>query len=253
MARMQDKVAIITGTASGMGLAGAKAFAREGAKVVMIDLAEEKLNKAADAIKADGGDVLAIAMDVSSAESWEKAVQQTVDTYGRVDALVNNAAIVSTSNAVDTDEAEWDQMMAINAKGVWLAIKNVIPQMQKQGGGAIVNIASISGLVGGKGSIAYSASKGAVLAMGRQVAESYAADSIRVNAISPGLIYTEMTSGGGTMTKEEAAKVIGGETPLPPHAGDAEDIAYGMLYLASDESKYVTGANIVIDGGWTVY
>lgn len=253
MARLQNKVAIITGTASGMGLAGAQLFAREGAKVVMIDVVEDKLTRAAEAITTEGGEVTAIAMDVSSAEAWEKAVQQTVETYGRVDILVNNAAVVTTSNAVETDEAEWDRLMGINAKGVWLGIKNVVPHMQQQGGGAIVNIASIAGIVGGKGSISYSASKGAVLALTRQVAESYAADSIRANAISPGLVYTEMTSAGGTMTKEDAAKAIGGQTPLPPHAGDADDIAYGMIYLASDESKYVTGANIVIDGGWTVY
>lgn len=253
MARLSDKVAIITGTASGMGLAAARLFTAEGAKVVMVDIAEEALEEAARAITADGGDVTPVTMDVSSAEAWENAVARTIEAHGRVDILVNNAALVTQANAEETDEAEWDTLMGVNAKSVWLGIKNVVPHMRTQGGGSIVNTASIAGIVGGKGSMTYSASKGAVLAMGRSVAEAYAKDSIRVNAILPGLVYTGMTGAAGTMTKEQAGEAIGGDTPLPPHVGDADDIAYAMLYLGSDESKYVTGAELVVDGGWTVY
>lgn len=189
---------------------------------------------------------------MTSAQGWRDAVGRVVETYGRIDALVNNAGIVTVSTAVETEEEEWDRVMAVNAKGYWLAMKYAIPHMLEQGGGAIVNVASIAALVGGKGSIAYSASKGAVVALSRQAAETYAGSSIRVNIISPGLVYTGMIEAAGLTTKEAAAEAIGGGTPLPPHAGDAEDIGYGMLYLACEESKFVTGANIVIDGGWTV-
>lgn len=253
MGRMTDKVAIITGAASGMGLAGARIFAREGARVVMVDVTADKLQAAADSITAEGGTVMAIPLDVTSAQGWHDAVAKVVEAYGRIDALVNNAGIVTTSTAVETEEAEWDRVLDVNAKGYWLAMKYVIAQMLTQGGGSITNVASIAALVGGKGSIAYSASKGAVMALSRQAAETYAKDSIRVNTICPGLIFTGMIEAAGLDSREAAAAAIGAGTPLPPHAGDAEDIGYGMLYLASDEAKFVTGANITIDGGWTVY
>lgn len=253
MGRMTDKVAIITGAASGMGLAGARLFAREGARVVMVDVTQDRLIAAAESITAEGGVVMPIALDVTSAQGWQDAVADIVTKFGRIDALVNNAGIVTTSTAVETEEAEWDRVLDVNAKGYWLAMKYVIAQMLTQGGGSIVNVASIAALVGGKGSIAYSASKGAVMALSRQAAETYAANSIRVNTICPGLVFTGMIQAAGLDSREAAAAAIGAGTPLPPHAGDAEDIGYGMLYLASDEAKFVTGANIVIDGGWTVY
>ncbi len=250
---LSNKVAIITGAASGMGLATARLFVQKGAKVVMTDITEDKLVKAAETIGANDDSVLAVPMDVSSEHDWTNAVKKTVDAYNRIDILVNCAGIVTTSSVVDTTESEWERLIGVNAKGVWLGMKSVIPHMQSQGKGAIVNVASIAGLVGDKGGISYTASKGAALAMTKQAAKDYAKDSIRVNAISPGLVFTGMTSGNGIDTKEDAAKAIGGETPLPPHVGDAEDIAYGAAYLASDDSKFVTGANIVIDGGWTSY
>ncbi|MFT4029055.1 MAG: SDR family NAD(P)-dependent oxidoreductase [Protaetiibacter sp.] len=252
MGRLTDKVAIITGAASGMGLAGARIFAHEGARVVMVDVTGDKLTAAAAAIAAEGGEVLPIVLDVTSADDWRDAVQRAVDAYGRIDVLVNNAGIVTVSSVVETEEAEWDRVLGVNAKGYWLGMKHVIPRMLEQGGGSIVNVASIAAITGGKGSAAYSASKGAVLALTRQAADTYAKDSIRVNAILPGLVFTGMIEAAGLHSKEDAAAAIGQLTPLPPHAGDAEDIGYGMLYLASAESKFVTGAEIVIDGGWTV-
>jgi NAD(P)-dependent dehydrogenase (short-subunit alcohol dehydrogenase family) len=252
MGCMQDKVVVITGAASGMGLAGAKLFAAEGAKVAAIDIAEDKLRAVVDAITADGGTALPLAMDITSEAAWQKAIAQVVDAFGGVDVLVNDAGIVTTHNAEETDEDEWDRVLSVNAKGPWLGTKYVVPELRKAGGGAIVNVASIAGLVGGKGSLAYSSSKGALRAMTKSVADAYAGEGIRANAILPGLVYTGMTGADGAMSKEEAGRTVGAGTPLPPHCGDAEDIAQGMLYLASDASKFVTGAEIVIDGGWTV-
>jgi NAD(P)-dependent dehydrogenase (short-subunit alcohol dehydrogenase family) len=250
MGRLNDKVAIITGAANGMGLAGAQLFAAEGAKVVMTDVAIEALEKAAAEIK---GDVVAMRLDVSSAESWAEVVAATIKMFGRVDVLVNNAGIHRPKGVLEEEIEGWNLIMAINTTGVWLGMKNVIPHMQSQGGGSIVNISSIAAIVGGMaddGGAAYSASKGAVRSLTKHTAQRFAKDSIRVNSIHPGAVYTGAAAAVG-LTKETMADRFGAEIPLPPHVGDPQDIGYGMLYLASEESKYVTGEELVIDGGWT--
>lgn len=255
MARLKDKVAIVTGAASGMGRSTAEIFAREGAQVVATDVTEEKLNEVVDGIKEAGGDAIGIVLDVSSPESWQAAVEQTVDTYGGVDVLVNNAGIHVAKGILEAELEDWNTVLAVNTTGVWLGMKSVIPLMQARGGGSIVNISSIAGIIGGMadgGGAAYSASKGAVRSLTKHAAQNFAADGIRVNSIHPGAVFTGLAEAVG-LTKEGMAAAYGAEIPLPPHVGDPEDIGYGVLYLASDESKYVTGEELVIDGGWTTH
>lgn len=254
--RLAGKVAIITGAASGMGLAAAQLFAREGAKVVATDIVDDVLDKEVDLIRQDGYDALGMRLDVASADSWDAVVAATIDTYGKVDVLVNNAGIHIAQGILETDLETWDRVMAINTTGVWLGMKAVIPHMKDNGGGSIVNCSSIAGIMGGAADghgAAYSASKGAVRSLTKHAAQWFAADSIRVNSVHPGAIFTGMATAFGIPTREAMAAYDNGNTPLPPHAGESMDIAYGYLYLASDESKYVTGEELVIDGGWITH
>ncbi|MGO1543340.1 MAG: SDR family NAD(P)-dependent oxidoreductase [Gulosibacter sp.] len=252
MGRLTDKVAIITGAASGMGLAGAQIFAKEGAKVVMTDVTEDALERESAALKETGASVLALRLDVADDQNWTEVVEKTVAEFGKIDILVNNAGVHKPLGVLDTTEDDWNFVMNINAKGVWLGMKAVIPHLQKAGGGSIVNVSSIAAFLGGLqsdgGGMAYSASKGAVRSVSKHAAQAFAGDNIRVNTIHPGPIYTGLAKATG-ITKEQMGEVYGAGTPIPPHVGDPEDIGYGMLYLASDESKFVTGEELVIDGG----
>jgi NAD(P)-dependent dehydrogenase (short-subunit alcohol dehydrogenase family) len=257
MPRMQDKVAIITGAASGMGLAGSQLLAREGAIVVMTDVVEESLRAEAQKIVDTGGRATAHVLDVSSPESWNTVMESVLADYGHVDALVNNAGIHMPKGVLDAELEDWNKVLAVNLTGVWLGMKSVIPSMQATGGGSIVNISSIAGIIGGEsdaGGAAYSASKGGVRSLTKHAAQWFAGDSIRVNSIHPGSVFTGLTRAAG-FTKETAVEQPGAKTntPLPPHIGDPEDIGYAMLFLASDESKYVTGEELVVDGGWTTH
>ncbi|GAA4684981.1 SDR family NAD(P)-dependent oxidoreductase [Frondihabitans cladoniiphilus] len=250
--RLDGKVALITGAASGMGLAAAQIFAAEGAKVVATDVSIKALNDAVDAITADGHDALALELNVASPESWASVVEATLAKYGTVDVLVNNAGIHKAKGILDAELDDWNLVMAVNSTGVWLGMKSVIPIMQKNGGGSIVNVSSIAGIVGGlpdAGGAAYSASKGAVRSLTKHAAQWFGKDDIRVNSIHPGSIYTGLAVAAG-VSREQAAESVANEVPLPGKVGDPSDIAYGMLYLASSESKYVTGTELVIDGGW---
>jgi NAD(P)-dependent dehydrogenase (short-subunit alcohol dehydrogenase family) len=255
MARLSDKVAIITGAASGMGLAGAQLFAREGATVVMTDVSEEALQREAAVIRDQGGRATAVVLDVTSPDSWAAVVDQVVAEHGRVDVLVNNAGIHIAKGILEAELDDWNKVMAVNTTGVWLGMKSVIPHMQRQGAGSIVNVSSIAAIVGGvsdAGGAAYSASKGAVRSLTKHAAQWFGAEGIRVNSIHPGSVFTGLAAAAG-MTMETMAEQLGGEVPLPPHVGEPTDIGYGMLYLASDEAKYVTGEELVIDGGWTTH
>lgn len=255
MARLDDKIAIITGAASGMGLAGAQLFAREGATVIMTDVSEAALQREAATIRDEGGRATAITLDVTSPESWNGVVERVVADHGRVDVLVNNAGIHIAKGILEAELDDWNTVMAVNTTGVWLGMKSVIPHMQRQGGGSIVNVSSIAAIVGGvsdAGGAAYSASKGAVRSLTKHAAQWFAGDGVRVNSIHPGSVYTGLAAAAG-MTKETMAEQLGGEVPLPPHVGEPTDIGYGMVYLASDEAKYVTGEELVIDGGWTTH
>lgn len=253
MARLGGKVAIITGAASGMGLSGSQLFAQEGAAVIMTDVVEEALMREAASIREAGGTVTAIVLDVSSPDSWNHVVEQTLTEHGRIDILVNNAGIHMPKGILEAEIDDWNRVMAVNTTGVWLGMKAVIPSMQKQGHGSIVNVSSIAAIVGGladTGGAAYSASKGAVRSLTKHAAQWFAKDGIRVNSIHPGAVYTGMVAAAG-LTRETMAAKFRHVTPLPPHVGDPSDIGYGMLYLASDESKFITGEELVIDGGWT--
>lgn len=252
MGRLDHKIAIITGAASGMGLAGAQLFAREGASVVMTDLSEAALHAAAQEITEQGGEVLPLTHDVSSPESWTAVVEATMSRYGRVDVLVNNAGIHMRKGILEAELDDWNTVLAVNLTGVWLGMKTVIPHMQSQGGGSIVNISSIAGIVGGdsdSGGAAYSASKGAVRSLTKHGAQWFAGDGIRVNSIHPGAVFTGLARAAGR-TWESMSASFADKVPLAPHVGEPNDIGYGMVYLASDEAKYVTGEELVIDGGW---
>jgi len=253
MGRLDGKVAILTGAAGGMGLASAQLFAKEGAKVVATDLQFDLLQKEVDAINKNGGDALAIELDVTSEEGWKKVVNQTVEKYGKVDILLNNAGIHIGKGILEAELDDWNIVMNINTTGVFFGMKTAIPEMQKNGGGSIINISSIAALIGGDsadaGGAAYSASKGAVRSLTKHAAHSFGKDGIRVNSIHPGRIFSPMYERAG-LTLEAAQEMATKEgATLPIGIGEPKDIAYGVLYLASDESRYVTGEELVIDGG----
>lgn len=247
--RLQNKVAIVTGGGTGIGRGIALMFAKEGAKVVVAGRRMEPLNEVTNTIKTAGGEALAVQTDVSLVDQVEAMFKQTMDKYGRVDILVNNAGIYLPHDAVSATEEEWNKVISIDLKSVWLCSKVVIPQMINQGGGKIINIASIAGLVGFAGSAFYCATKGAVVNLTREMALDYASKKININAIAPGVIESEMTK--PFLTDENYTKSLLDQTPVG-RIGKPEDIAYGAVYLASDESSFVTGHILVIDGGWTI-
>lgn len=244
--RLKDKVAIITGAANGMGAAEAKLFAKEGAKVVATDLDEKNLAVLAEEIKTAGGEVLTVKQDVTSEAEWQALISKTIDTYGKLDILVNNAGIAINKNFSNMEMTEWNKVMDVNLNGCVLGMKYCIPEMQKNGSGSVVNISSIGGLVGMAGSSPYTAAKGALRALTKSAAVEYGKDKVRVNSVHPGIIKTPMVAD----TMEAAMPFYETYTQLP-YMGEPDDVAYGVLYLASDESKFMTGSELVIDGGWT--
>ncbi|SDW68527.1 SDR family NAD(P)-dependent oxidoreductase [Paenibacillus sp. PDC88] len=254
MGRLTGKVAIITGAASGMGLAGAQLFAREGAKVVATDVVQDVLQEKVNEIIASGGDAVALKLDVSNPESWNVVVEETIAKYGKIDILVNNAGIHIAKGILDAEVPDWNKVMDINTSGVWLGMKAVIPHMQKNGKGSIVNTSSIAGIIGGIADAqgaAYSASKGAVRSLTKHAAQWFGKDNIRVNSVHPGAIFTGMVEKAGIKSQVEMGEHYKNLAPLPPHAGEAMDIAHAYLFLASDEAKFITGVELPVDGGWT--
>ena len=247
--RLEGKVALISGGARGQGAAEAKLFAGEGAKVVFGDILDDLGKQVEAEIHEVGGEALYIHLDVTNAADWASAVEAAVSRYGRLDVLVNNAGITIRKNVEDTTEEDWDRIMAINAKGVFLGTKQAIPAMRESGGGSIVNISSTAGLVGSPYSGAsYAATKGAVRLFTKATAIQYAKEGIRCNSVHPGLLETPMTQDmlADAAHREERTQRI----PLG-RVGTAEDVANGVLYLASDEASFVTGSELVIDGGAT--
>jgi cyclopentanol dehydrogenase len=246
--RLENKVAFITGGARGMGAVEAKLFAQEGAKVVIADVLEEEGRKTEAEISEAGGECLFVRLDVTSEAEWQQAVADTVARFGKLDILINNAGIYRTHRVEETTVEEWDQVLDINGKGVFLGTKHAIPEMRKAGGGSIINISSVAGLVGSQESSAYNASKGAVRLLTKSTAVQYAREGIRANSIHPGTIETLMTA---EMLSQEAYRQDRlDRTPLG-RLGQPEDVAFGALYLASDEASFVTGSELVIDGGRT--
>lgn len=247
MGRLANKVAIITGAAGGMGKADALLFAQEGAKVAITDLQEEKLNEVVAEIVAAGGEAIGFKHNVTSEEDWIRVVKETAAKFGKIDILVNNAGISNATPFMDLTVENWEKTMSINLTSVFLGQKHVIPHMIEAGGGSIVNISSIAGLTGGSGTGPYTASKGAVRLLTKATAVDFAKHNIRANSVHPGFIETPMTV---DMFKDENMRQwFQSQTPLP-RLGKAEDIARGVLFLASDESSYITGVELPIDGGY---
>ena len=246
--RLQGKVALITGAARGQGAAEARLFAQEGAKVILADLLDQEGTAVAAEIAEAGGDALYVHLDVTNEEEWDAAIRSAVSTFGKVDILINNAGICRRGNVLETTSDQWDVLLDVNAKGVFLGTKAAIPEMRKAGGGSIINISSTAGLVGSRTSAAYSASKGAVRLFTKSTAIQYAAEGIRANSIHPGPIDTDM---GDQVWPDADSREAAVARTAVARIGTSQDIAYGALYLASDESSYVTGTELVIDGGST--
>ena len=247
MGRLEGKVALISGAARGQGEAEARLFANEGAKVVFGDILDMEGEKVEAEINETGGEAKYIHLDVTNESEWETAVKESVNSYGKLDILVNNAGISIGKNVEETTLEEWDLVQDVNSKGVFLGTKAAIPAMRESGGGSIVNISSIAGL-GGIASAPYVASKGAVRLLTKSTAVQYGPENIRCNSVHPGFIETEMIRGILSNSEERAKRLA--ITPLGIFAS-AHDIALAVLFLASDESRYMTGSELVIDGGIT--
>ena len=246
--RLSGKVALITGGASGMGRSEATIFAREGARVVVGDVLEADGREVAEKIAAAGGQARFVKLDVTSETDWQQAVNTTVASFGKLDVLVNNAGISGTFDPDTMSTAAWDTLMNVNAKGVFLGMKHAVPAMQRAGGGAIVNISSISGFVGqDRIHMGYNASKGAVRLMTKSAAVQYAKDGIRVNSVHPGVMPPMRTSKASAdpAWREKTLRAV----PMK-REGRVEEVAYAVLFLASDEASYITGTELVVDGGY---
>lgn len=250
MKRLENKVAIITGAAGGMGAAEAKMFAKEGAKVLITDVQEEKLKAIVAEIKADGGIADYIVHDVSSEGSWKQVAQKAETTFGKIDVLVNNAGILGNvmGPLEERTVEEFNKVIAVNLLGQFIGVKTVVPYMRKVGGGSIINISSVGGITGSSNGTAYTASKGGSRIYTKGAAVELAKDNIRVNSVHPGYVATPMTTNmKGSTDFEKGALSI---TPMGRGA-KLEEIAYGVLFLATDESSFMTGSELVIDGGLT--
>ncbi len=247
MGKLDGKVALITGAASGIGRATALLFAKEEAKIAVADYVPAGGQETVKMIQKAGGDAVFIEADVSQAANVERMVKTTVNAYGQIDILFNNAGVGQTGDSMlETTEDEWDRVLNINLKGVFLCSKYAIPVMLDQGGGVIINTASIAGLVGLPGIPAYGVSKAGVIQLTRMMAAEYGRQNIRVNCICPGAIQTPMTE---SVSLPMDAYI---QVQFLNRTGQPEDIARAALYLASDDSSFVTGVALVVDGGWTV-
>lgn len=247
MGRLQGKVAIISGGARGQGADEAKLFVEEGASVVFGDILDEEGRKLEAEINESGGTAQYIHLDVTKEHDWENAVTKAVSTYGKLDILVNNAGILIMKGLEETESSDWDDVQEVNSKGVFLGTKAVISAMRNAGGGSIINISSLAGLIGSRFT-AYGASKGVVRLLSKSTAVQYGPEGIRCNSVHPGIIETDMTE--RLIGTSEARQAQLDRTPLNIIA-TSRDVSFGVLYLASDESRYVTGSELVIDGGIT--
>ena len=246
--RLEGKVALISGAARGMGAEEARIFAREGASVVIGDISEEDGQAVEAQISEAGGQALFVRLDVTQENDWTRAVDLAVSRYGKLDILVNNAGISSRSFTDDTSIDGWDRIMEVNSKGVFLGTRAAVPKMLEAGGGSIINISSIMGLVGSAGGHpAYNASKGAVRIFSKAMAVRHGKDNIRVNSVHPGFM-PPMTS--GIAYDQDQRRQSLDQTPLG-REGRIEEVANAVLFLASDEASYITGAELAVDGGFT--
>jgi len=249
MGRLDGKVALISGGAKGQGAAETRLFVREGAKVVFGDILDGDGKKVEAEIRDTGGEATYVHLNVTRETDWRAAVATAVERYGKLNVLVNNAGILLRAKIEATTEEDWDRIMAVNVKGVFLGTKCALPAMRQAGGGSIINISSTAGLVGSPGeTAAYTATKGAVRLFTKATAVQHAKENIRCNSVHPGPIATDMIK---DMLENRAAWEQRLRRLPMGRVGTADDVGYGVLYLASDESSYVTGSELVIDGGTT--
>jgi cyclopentanol dehydrogenase len=248
MDRLKGKIALISGGARGQGAAEARLFAGEGARVIIGDVRDELCQKTADEINANAGSsvVRAIRLDVTRAADWRTAVDTCQREFGGLDVLVNNAGIANVKGIEETEEEEWDSIVNINQKGVWLGMKAAVPAMRRRGGGSIINISSIYGIIGSPGSAAYHGTKGAVRLLTKAAAVQYAGEKIRVNSVHPGVILTPMVD---IVPREDLQPLI--EMAPMKRGAQPEEVGWAVVFLASDEASFVTGTELVVDGGYT--
>jgi dihydroanticapsin dehydrogenase len=249
--QLQDKVAIITGAATGIGRATALLFAKEGASVVVADINEDDAHRTVADFEDKGGSARFVQTDVSEAEDVQALMERSAEEMGGIDVIVNNAGAQRSGAVTEFEESEWDLLMRVNPRSCFLGAKYGVPYLRERGGGSIVNVSSLAGLKGGPGMTAYSASKGAIIAFTRALAEELAPDNIRANSVCPGWIDTPFNEPaiefmGGRAQQEEMVQ----QTVPLKRQGTSEEIAPGILYLASDASSYVTGQELIIDGGF---
>ena len=247
--RLQNKIAIVTGGGSGIGRGISEMFSREGAKVMVVDWEVTGGMEVIAQIKDAGGEAMFLKVDVSRAMDTRNMVRTAVETWGKLDILVNNAGIVRVGSVIETSEDEWDEVLNINLKGVFLCSKFAIPEMIRTGSGTIINIASVGGLVGPAELAAYGSAKAGVINLTRQMAVDFGPEGIRVNCISPGTIVTEMHQAFYSAEEKDAVLAEWASTKPLRKVGYPKDIAYAAIYLASDESAFVTGTNLIVDGG----
>jgi cyclopentanol dehydrogenase len=248
MDRLKGKVALISGGARGQGAAEARLFVGEGARVVIGDVLDAEASKTAQEINAKAGTRAAVAvhLDVTRGADWRAAVETCAREFGGLDILVNNAGIAFMGGVEDTTEEAWDSVINVNQKGVWLGMKYAVPAMRNRGGGSIINISSIYGIIGSTGSAAYHASKGAVRLLTKAAAVQYAQDKIRVNSVHPGVILTPMVD----QAPREQLQPLINMAPMK-RAAQPEEVGWCVVFLASDEASFVTGTELVVDGGFT--
>ncbi|MEW1751828.1 SDR family NAD(P)-dependent oxidoreductase [Streptomyces angustmyceticus] len=248
--RLHGKVALITGATGGIGAATAELFARQGARLVLTDVDRQPLAEMGERLAKHGGEVVTAVLDVTSARAWDTVIATVRRRFGRLDVLVNIAGIVDWPGIEDTDETSWDRVVEVNQKGTWLGMKAAMPLLRASGRGSVINTSSVLGLVGGGAAAAYTASKGAVRLLTKTAAVEYARDNVRVNSVHPGVIATPMIQDLLDEQGDRQPDIV--RTPMA-RAGRADEVAPAMLFLAGDESSFVTGSEVVVDGGLTAH